>query len=257
MARKAVAATLASVLLFTALVVADSTIMTAEDNLLSGAQVSHVESRELLLGRALAGSSSLQVLAQVQGYLASHAADCSSMQQYLNSISVRYSTSGEDSGILFTANASGVRAPPGAPQQTEDNLTLDAPFSGYATGDLNILTLVHVDEAGGGGAVLRQKGEAHILHIPIHPDAASSLCASALASLETALSRSSCNATLAQAAFDTILPSLVRQAASLGFSLTAGWGGGCPSSYWVTLVEPGVGGVTGDFDWTVHGAGTA
>ena len=136
-----------------------------------------------------------------------------------------------------------------------DNMTMLEPFSGFVQGNLNVLAAVQVDEVGGGGAVLRQKHEAHVFHIPILPDVASSLCSSVMGSLQGALSRSHCNATVAQAAFESILPSLVQEAASQGFSLTAGLGGGCPAAYWVRLVEPGVEGVTGRFDWTVHGAG--
>jgi len=257
LARKAVAATLASVVLLTVLVVADATVMSAQDNLASSAQTSHLESRELLLEVSLAGGVSLQVLAQVQGYLSANPAECDSLPRYLGSISASSGSSGEDSGIAYTANATAGEAPSlQAPES--DNLTILAPFAGGVRGALDLREAFSVKEVGGGGSVSLEREETHTLNVPIEVDSASSLCASALDSLGAALSRSPCNATLEQAAFDSALPGLVADAAALRFTLTAGWGSGaaCSATYWVTLVEPGVAGATGSFDWTVRGSGT-
>ncbi len=259
MARKAVAATLASVVLLTVLVVADATVMSAQDNLASSAQTSHLESRELLLDVSLAGGVSLQVLAQVQGYLSANPAGCDSLPRYLRSIVASSSSSGEDSGIAYEANATAGEAPATSLQSTEgDNLTTVAPFAGGVPGALDLRESLSVEEVGGGGSVSLEREETHTLNLPIEVDSASSLCALALGSLGAALSRSPCNATLEQAAFDSVLPGLVADAAALRFTLTAGWGSGaaCSTTYWVTLVEPGVAGATGSFDWTVRGFGT-
>jgi hypothetical protein len=258
LARKAVAATVASVLLFTALVVADATTMVAQDNLAASAQISLVESQELVLGRSLAGSTSVQALSQIQAYLASNPADCGSIPRYLASISAASSASGEDKGIAYVANTSASEAPTDGPAGPRgDNLTLLARFAGALPGALNLQAKVSVDEVGGGGSVSLERHELHLLNIPLSPDSASSLCAVSLDALASAL-RSSCNATLAQAAFDSVLQALVEEAGARGFELTAGWGqnAACSATYWVTLVEPGVEGVTGRFDWTVLGSGT-
>jgi hypothetical protein len=258
LARKAVAATLASVVLFTVLVVADATVMSAQDNLASSAQTSQIESRELLLEESLAGSLSLQVLAQVQAYLSSVPADCGALPQYFASVAASSSSSGEDSGIAYAANATAGSAPTAFEVAQGDNLTMVAPFAGEVPGALNLREALSVREAGGGGSVSLERNETHTLNIPIEVDSASSLCGSTLGSLGSALSRSPCNATLEQAAFDAVLPGLVADASALRFTLTAGWGPGaaCSATYWVTLVEPGVAGATGSFDWTVRGSGT-
>ena len=65
MARKAIAATAASVLLFTALLVADSTVMAAQENLALTTQSSHTEVRESVLAGSPEGSVSFAVLAKV------------------------------------------------------------------------------------------------------------------------------------------------------------------------------------------------
>jgi len=258
LARKAVAATLASVVLFTVLVAADATVMSAQDNLASLAQTSHLESRELLLERSLAGSVSLQVLAKVQGYVSSNPAECDGLPQYVASISASSSVSGEDSGIAYSANATASEAQAAA--SLPENLTIVAPFAGAVPGALNLQEALTVSEVGGGGSASLVRSETHTLNLPIEVDSASSLCASALGALASALSRSPCNATLEQAAFDAVLPGVVEEASAQGFALTAGWGSGataCSATYWITLVEPGVAGATGSFDWTVRGSGTA
>jgi hypothetical protein len=259
LARKAVAATLASVVLFTVLLVSDATVMSAQDNLASSAQTSFVVSREQLLDQSLAGSASLHVLAEVQEYLSSNAAECDNMPRYLESIFASSSVSGEDSGIAYSVNATAVPVPASLQTESGDNLTIVAPFSGDLPGGLNLLAATSVKEVGGGGSVSFEKHETHVLNLPISLDSGSSLCASTLGSLASALSRSPCNATSEQAAFYAVLPGLVEQAAALGFDLTAGWGLGgdaCSAAYWVTLVEPGVVGLTGSFDWSLQGSGT-
>jgi hypothetical protein len=258
LARKAVAATVASVLLFTALVVADSTIMVAQDNLASSALSAHIESRELVLSESLAGSASMEMLAQIQTYLASNPADCWSLPQYVASLTAAKSASGEDWVIAYAFNGTAAAAQVGLLQGSQgDNLSMVAPFSGHLPGALDIQANISIKEVGGGGSVSLERHEFHLLNLPISPDSASSVCALALGSLAAAL-RTSCNATSAQAAFNSVLPQLVVAAAARGFALTAGWGSNgaaCSATYWVTLVEPGVRGATGSFDWTVRGSG--
>jgi hypothetical protein len=258
LARKAVAATLASVVLFTVLIVADATVMSAQDNLASSAQTAQIESRELMLEESLAGGVSLQALAQVQGYLSSNPAPCDDMPQYLESIMASSTSSGEDSGIAYSASATIREAPASLDSALADNLTMDAPFAGEVPGALNLQESLSVNEMGGGGSVSLERNETHALNLPIKVDSASSLCASTLGLLRAALSRSPCNATEEQIAFEAVLPEVVQEAAALGFTLTAGWSqsGACSVTYWFTLVEPGVAGATGDFDWTVRGSGT-
>jgi hypothetical protein len=255
MARKAVAATLASVVLLTVLVVADATVMTAQDNLAAGAQASNVESRELLLERSLAGSLSLDLLAQAQAQL-STPAECADLPHYLDSISASGSASGDDSGISYQANATGAGTAVAAAR--EDNLTVVAPFAGYLPGEFGLQEVLSVREVGGGGSVTLTREETHALNLPVEVGSASSLCALATGSLAAALAASPCNSTVEQESFDAALPRLLEQASGLGFDLAAGWGysGSCSVAYWFKLVEPGVEGATGSFDWTVLGYGT-
>lgn len=258
MARKAIATTIASILLFTALVLADSTIVAAADNLASSAQASHVESREALLSEYSSGAALMDSLAQVQNFLSGNAAECSAIPEYLASITATSSVSGQDAGISYSSHVSVAEATASDISRSlqGDNLTSLSPFSGYRSGALLLGGRVEVSETGGGGLISLNKHEQHLLNLPISPGSAASLCGLALASLGAALSRYACNATLAQGAFDSIVPSLVAQAATQGFSLVAGWqqGAGCSARYWIILVEHASGAV-GEFDWTVRGSG--
>jgi hypothetical protein len=237
-------------------VVADATLVSAQDNLASSAQASQLEARELLLEESLAGGLSLQILAQAQAYLSSTPAECDSLSGYFASLTASSSASGDDSGIAYAASAVAGAATASSP--VGDNLTVVAPFAGEVHGALNLQEALSIREAGGGGSVSLKRNETHVLNVPIEVDSASSLCHSTLGSLGSALSRSPCNATLEEAAFDAVLPGLVAGASALRFILTAGWapGAACSAAYWVTLVEPGVAGATGSFDWTVRGSGT-
>lgn len=261
MAHKAIASTLAAVVLLTVLVAADVTTLAAEDNVASAAQTSHLESREILIEEVGMGALSMDLLDQVQAYLSSSPADCATLQDYLDSVSAYASTSGSDSGITYSVNGSATGATPafiaGAPEP--DNLTLVSPFSGALPGGLNLEATLGTVEVGGGGSVSLDKTEEHVLNVPIEADSAQSLCGSTLSALQAAFSRvPPCNATLAAEAFAKVLPGLVGYASSYGFSLTAGWYfDACVVEYWITLVEPGVAGPAGSFDWTVDGSGSA
>jgi len=247
---------LASVALLTVLVVADATVASAQSDSASSAQSYWLESRELLLERSLAGSATMTVLAQVQAYLSSNVAGCGSLPTYFGTAAASGNASGIDSGISYSVNATSVAVSTGSAGQA-DNLTIVRPFAGSVPGFLNLNEDLSVREVGGGGSVDLFRRESHLLNVPIQAGSASYLCSSTLGSLAAALSRAPCNATLEQAGFSALLPSLLAEAAAYGFALTAGWSAyGCATAYWVTLVEPGVAGPTGSFDWTVHGSGT-
>src|SRR5271169_6424456 len=105
--------------------------MSSQDNLASIAQTSHLESRELLLEQSLAGSASLQILAQAQEFLSSNPAECNELPSYIAAIHASISLSGTDSGIAYAANATAGEAPEAASFTSPargDNLTIVAPF---------------------------------------------------------------------------------------------------------------------------------
>lgn len=259
MARKGVACTLASVVLFTMLLMANSSLVVGEGDLAETTQLSHLESRELLLGDILVGEASMQLLAQAQGYLASQPAECGSLPAYLDGVTSNATLAGGQGGVAYTVNADGSHWEGGS---ADDNLTILSPFVGADATSLDMRIVVALNETAGGGTVTRFRQESHLLHIPISPLSAAFLCGSVLGGLGEALAGvPPCNATSAAAAFSAALPPLVSEAGSLGFTLDAGWSlegsQGCSVAYWFTLVEPGVEGVTGDFDWTVLGSGGA
>lgn len=258
MARKAIAASLAAVVLLSVLVVADAAVVSGQDNLASYSQASRLESRVLLLERYSAGVASMLALMHVDDYLASNPAECGAISGYVGGISASASFSGVDSGVSFAADAAAAPEAGSPGLGGVDNLTTLAPFSGYRDGALNLKTLIVLNESSPAGSVSLQKREAHTLNVPVWLDSASSLCASSLSGLGSALARSPCNSTLEQGAFEAALPGLTAAASARGFTLTAGWSpaSACSAGYWITLIERGVPGATGSFDWTVRGHGT-
>ncbi len=236
------------------LVVADAAVVVGQQSVASSAQAAQLETRELLLERTLAGTVSIDVLSSVQRFLSSNPAECGALPEYLGSISASASVSGADSGVNYSAVASASETVAG--QTEQDNLTLVSPFAGYQPGGLDILETISLHESGSTVALTRH--ESHVLNLPILPGAASGLCSWSLGALGAALSASRCNATVKAEAFAGVLPGLAAEAASRGFSLAAGWSPeGCSAVYWVTLVELGVAGPEGRFDWTVRGSGTS
>ena len=75
--RRAVAATLVSVILFTSLLFANAALYAAGGTYLSSAVLGASQQRESDYGALLIGLASYSALAESQGYLQSHPLDCS------------------------------------------------------------------------------------------------------------------------------------------------------------------------------------
>lgn len=254
MARPAVAATFASLVLMSVLVLADATVVTAQDNLASSSRLAQLEQRALLVERVAAGTLSIDLLEKVQAQLAATPAACGDLGGYALAAVASSSISRDESGVSLRASATAHGETGGT---RPDNLTMVRPFEGGVAGSLDLRVTISMREQAGGGSVTLAREEVHTLHLPVRLDSAASLCASVDGGLASALARPGCNSTLEQAAFFGALPALTEAAAAQGFALTAGLAGGCPAGYWFRLAEEGVPGPTGSFDWTVAGSGTA
>jgi len=258
MARKAVATSLAAVLLLTAVVAAAATTMASQENLASTAQATSLETREAMIAGSESGSLTLTDISKVDDFLSGSPATCGGLQDYLSSISASSSDSGFQGGVAYLASASASASTDAAAASPgQGDAPLLRPFSGPKEGGLNLDVELTVNESASGLAYLSTR-QSEVVDVPIAVDSASSLCASSLSALASAFSSvPPCNGTVAQAAFSGLLPSLESLAGGYGFQLAAGWGfgPGCGVDYWVRLVEPGVAGATGSFQWTVLGSG--
>ena len=106
----------------------------------SAAQASHIESRESLLEQSLAGSVSLSKCSRRRRRTSRPIPrSAASLPQYVASISASGSSSGEDSGIAYAANATATRDCRPPPRvASRDNLTVVAPFAGGIPGALDL-----------------------------------------------------------------------------------------------------------------------
>jgi hypothetical protein len=234
--------------------------MVSEENLAAAAQASGLETKEAVIAQAEEGALTLKDISEVDDALSRDPAPCGGMPRYLAAIAASSSDSGSQGGVDYSANSTAVPALGAAPGgETDGGSSLIRPFSGPEPGALDLEVLVDVSESASGLVSLAAR-HTTIVNVPIGVDSASSLCDSSLRSLRSAFVRvPPCNSTSAQAAFASALPSVEASAAARGFRLAAGWGfgTGCGVDYWITLVEPGVAGATGSFQWTVLGSGGA
>jgi hypothetical protein len=265
--RRAVAATLVSVIVFTSLLFANAALYAAGSTYLSSAVLSASQQRESNYATLLFGLSAYSALAYAQGYLQNHSFDCSTPESsYLDSLGGSESVGGANQGIEYSVDASwgyapgsgeiGVRDGPAASQ------SMIQPFAGYSGGALNLEVVTNINETLLGGLPAYGVGGTEDVHLPILLDATVSLCTSALSELRESLSSlPSCNASsvneaLALLRFENPDLDSVEMGASAQQSPALDGAGRCVVQYWVTITEEGIQGVSGTFDWTALGSGS-
>ena len=254
MARRGVAATVASVILLSTLVVAAATVMTGQDNSAQASRQVQLLTRIHLLDVAEGGAASLSSLADVASVVASTPAACEGLKSYPGQVTGSAALNGTDTGIAYTATAAVF--PDFATGSPGDNLTAMAPFAGHADGMLNLEDDLQFSATTAGDAITLGRAEVHLLNLPIRVSAAESLCSSVASGLSGAFAPNKCNYTLDAKAYAHEMPLLVASALAQNFTLTAGYSLGCTMTFTFTLVQQGVQGPAGPFDWTVLGKGS-
>lgn len=254
MGRRAVAATIVSVVVFTMMLVANAAVYSSQQGYLSSARLSSAQVLETGYASVLVAASAFSVLAQVQSFLQSTPMDCSAPQAYLGSISGTGTYGGTEQGISYSQQASWNYLSSGS--LTTGNALMSPQFNGYASGDLNVEVASDLSETYLGGLPSYSTDSLQVVHLNIQPEAAATTCTLALADLGDGLSSlSSCSSSLvAQQA------SLARSRYPLLGSFESGASasviaGRCSVSYWVRTSLAGTG-VSGTFEWTVFGSGS-
>lgn len=246
MGRRAVAATFVSVVVFTALLLANSAVYAAQSGALGAAVSSSAQLRERSLASFSTGLSSFDSLASVQDVLQRSPMDCLSPQPYLDSLSGGASFSGEDGGIRSETSSSWsyISSYSGAAGDA-----LLAQFSGYSPGSLDILVSTAVNESFAGGLPSYFREATEVFHFDIPVQQMVSECLSALSQSASVLSGlRSCT----QAAVQSALSAEPFQAT--GRVLASH--GRCVVDYSVTIAQSGIAGVSGTFQWSVFGSGS-
>ncbi|MGA2198428.1 MAG: hypothetical protein ABSG45_00670 [Nitrososphaerales archaeon] len=253
MGRRAVAATLVSVVVFTSLLLANSALYSAENSAVSAAVLTSEQVRENAYAGILLGLSTYDSLAAVQGYLHSNPLDCSSPGHYLDALAGSQRATGTDEGISYITDTSWAYA--SAPPAGTGSAFLPG-FSSYEAGELNLEVTTSLDESYDSGLPSYSVQTAETVHLSVPLTYMISDCLAALAELRGALSALPyCNSTGVESALELAESSDPHlESFSVGASATP-LSPGCAVEYRVTTTLSGLQGVSGAFQWTVLGEG--
>jgi Spherulation-specific family 4 len=168
--RNGFAATLASVILFTTLLLASVTVQYYSDISAQMSQLTQLETDVSSTSPLLMASNALWLLHDFQQYLVLHPpANCSTTataDRYLSSIAVSNSTVIEDGKNGLGWQVSGVARYYDAANPGEDNLTSLSPtYSGYDKGMVNLAVSTRVRATG--VSINYTKEEVHYVHLPV------------------------------------------------------------------------------------------
>jgi hypothetical protein len=255
MGRRAVAATIASVVVFTTLLLANAVFFSAENSYLSATNLSSAQLQERDYAPVIVGLSAYDSLARTQSFLQSTPMDCSSSQAYLAALSGDQSVQGRNQSVWYSANASWAYASD-TPQAVGDAL-LPSQFNGYSAGDLNLRVSTSVNESFVGGLPSYSIQEDEVVHLSVQPQQAAAECLSALSALRSAVSTAqSCNSSLIARDVSSAQARPGLMGSFTGGASVGPTAKGCMVDYWVTMTQTGVQGVSGTFPWTVFGSGS-
>lgn len=255
MDRRGVAATIASVVVFTTMLLANTAVYAAQNGYLSAVTISGAQVQERELAVVLVGLSSYSSLAFTQSFLQSTPMDCTSPGPYLAAVAGSGTQISEDQGIDYGVSSSWSYVP--APVSERSDALLPSQFVGYGEGDLNLRVVTVVNESFAGGLPSYSVQYVEVVHIPVHLQVIVSACLSALSEIRSALSTlASCDASAVEQALSvakarSVAPSSFEDGASASSAA-----GRCFVSYWVTTTQTGIPGVSGAFQWTVSGSGS-
>ncbi|MDA4136189.1 MAG: hypothetical protein OK449_04210 [Thaumarchaeota archaeon] len=255
MDRRAVAATIASVIVFTTMLLANAAVYSAENSYLGASNLSAAQLQEHDYSILFVGLSSFSTLAKTQSFLQSTPMDCSSPQPYLDSLSGSDGSGGKNQSVWYSVESSWSYV--SASGSAQGDALLPTQFDGFSGGDLNLQVTTRVNETFVGGLPSFSAQSVEVVHLPVQPLRAASQCLSALSELRIALSTvHSCNSAVVNQ-----YVALARTRSAVLGSFDAGAststvGGHCVVSYWVMTTETGLQGVSGAFQWTVFGSGS-
>jgi hypothetical protein len=262
MGRRAVAATIASVVIFTSMLLANAVLFSAENSYLGSSSSSSAQLQERTYASVLAGIMSYSSLADAQSFLQSTPMDCSSSASYLASLAGSRAIGGDNQSIWFTATSSWYYSP--VSSSLFGDALLPAQFNGYSDDGLDIHVITTVNETLAGGLPSYSTQFSQVVHLSAPVQLVASQCISLLSELSRSLlAIGSCNSSaVAQAVSSVQAGSAGPDAFQVGASVGPVAAGGSPTApphcvidYWVRTTLTGQG-VSGAFQWTVFGLGS-
>jgi len=217
-----------------------------EDSLSNGASV-------------LAGVSAISLLGRAQDALAATTFICSTAVESTAKLIADLSDIERIDGLTVITSAS---LAPSAPYN--DNMSMVKPFDGSLAGYVDILLEIRAFGSSASAGVSLEKTEAHLVHLPVRLEAASSTCTAGVELLKASLEGSrpsNCTAS----AIGPILtrassgPSAMAASAGLGFGIryTIDGSTGCSVYFTLYISQNGIGGPHGAFSVRMQQAGVA
>ena len=254
--RRAVGATIASMLLFGSLLISNFVLVSAQQERMQLFSVADQEDALYDQGLAIKSVALVDLLDGVQIGLSSATLPCSTTFSALSSLVGSLSVSIDDS--YGVAEASARLASVGS---ASDNLTALKPFLGSIPGHLDLLAAVKVHLESRGGVATYSKSETHYLNLPIGLERVVSFCQGSVAEVARvldALGSNLCNATAVRSALTSLQLELAERATGLGLTTELWFSIAVPPycgvDYSVHVSEAGVPGPLGPFTWSVEEA---
>ena len=254
--RRAVGATLVSVILFSSLILSNAAILASAQEKASAASLADGESSLSAGAVTLQGVAGLELLASAQTALSSRAFQCVNATGEAHRAVGGLSASVASDGTSSTAVAS-----LGAGDSRPDNLSLLRGFDGGLPGRFDVAVKTMVNGSYPGGRVTYSKDEVHVLNLPFDPSTAGSFCLAALGELASSLgflSAGTCNASQIAAAVSGAEARIRAAAGPLGLKAYVTYaidgGASCFVTVDVRVAQGGIAGPDGPFIWTVEEA---
>ena len=255
--RRAVAATVVSVLVFGSLVACNYLLVGAEQERMQLSLIADQESAIYSRGTILMGTTLLDVLDRLQSQVSAAPLPCSGISVPLSRIVRGASVSFPwDDGV--SANVTARLVEDGI---AFDNMTALQPFMGSLPGFLDVEARASVRIDPTGQPVAYSKIETHHIYLPIDIAGAVSLCqysAGQVGAGLKALGSGVCNSTLLQKVFSDLSSRLSGIASRNGFVLSVSYWTSkspCMAGFTVQVTQNDVEGPLGPLDWCVRESG--
>jgi hypothetical protein len=182
--RRAVAATLTSVLVFSSILAVNQIAYTADNHWLQAVSVSEMEHAEALNSRILGATAVLNLLLNERTGLSQIGSPSCDGNKTTMTDSAENLAVGEG-GVSLTKSIRGVSysvnvslRPVKADQAVADNLTLLGTYDGLERGSLNFIAHVSMRATAGRGDPFYSKNETHFVHLPCPVDSSQPCCRS-------------------------------------------------------------------------------
>ena len=256
---RGIGATSASAVVFTVILLSNLAVYLASQDRAQLYSQSNAEDSFGDLATALSGAGAINILLEVQSFLAANAFDCKNAMEAVSG-SVGTMSDVQDAGTL-TVHTSAQLTPTGPHQ---DNMSMLAPFDGFVQGDLDLSLSTIASGADQAMGVSYSKAEVHFAHLPVRLRAEQADCTEAVEGISNAIAEESepnCTysetSTLLQAASRIPAALAFRDGFTFGLTFSVTRTSPCTVGFVVSIAQVDIRGPGGRFSVGMLGPGTA